>query len=222
MVTHRMIANQRTVESAAISWTRGRGKSAGRVASSARSPQVAVTVPSRPPAPARIRLSTVSWCARCHRRAPNASRTLISRSRPSARMSNRFATLAQAISRTSKTVANKTCNRGRIRPTVCSCRGVTVALCPAFMAGFSAAVTAAMLIISARALSNPTPGRKRATTWKSRPLYSARSEVNTSTRRSGKAKSGGSTPMISWCAPPMETRRPMTLASPPKRRCQKP
>ena len=43
-----VLANQRTVESTAISWMRGKGKSAGKVASSARNPQIAVTVPSRP------------------------------------------------------------------------------------------------------------------------------------------------------------------------------
>src|SRR5690349_8569484 len=63
--------------------------------------------PSRPPARDRTRLSVRSWRAKRNRPAPSAVRTANSRWRPQALTRSRFATLAQAMSRTTPTAAKR-------------------------------------------------------------------------------------------------------------------
>ena len=68
--------------------------------------QNAKSTPTAPPNAASSTLSVSSCRTRRQRPAPTASRTLISALRKAARASNRFATLAHAISSTSVTTMN--------------------------------------------------------------------------------------------------------------------
>ncbi len=85
-------------------------------------PIAAIPRPTAPPARARTTLSTISCEQMRPRLAPSARRTAISRWRDAPRATNRFATLAHAISRTPAAVAINTHNgvvivsRNRDRP----------------------------------------------------------------------------------------------------------
>ena len=76
------------------------------IAASALLPQNAKSTPTRPPNAASKMLSVKSCRIKRQRPAPTASLKLISGPRNAARASNRFATLAQAISSTSPTMIN--------------------------------------------------------------------------------------------------------------------
>ena len=80
----------------------------GRPTLISRTAQTATAIPRRPPIEASTRLSTSSCLSRRLRLAPSAVRTAISRSRAIARLSNRFATLAHAISSTHATPPRST------------------------------------------------------------------------------------------------------------------
>ncbi len=99
------------------------------------------------------------------RRAPRAIRTAISLCRSAARASSRFATFAQAISRTNATAPRRSMSAGRRSPTndleqrlerSCSAR--------AFEFGYCSARRLAMPTTSARACSTLTPGFRRPMT----------------------------------------------------------
>ena len=104
------------------------------------------------------------------RPAPNAVRTATSFSREAARASSRLATLAQAISSTKATAPSRTSSAGRTLPTNCSRSGTTSALHPVWYCGTSCARRAAMVVISAWACSKETPGFRRATVERKRPI----------------------------------------------------
>ena len=84
----------------------------------------AITTPSTPAASASTRLSASNWRTICQRVAPSAARTAISRDRAVARASIRFATFAQAMSRTSPTAPIRTSSVVRTGATSCSRSGV--------------------------------------------------------------------------------------------------
>jgi hypothetical protein len=103
------------------------------------------------------------------RPAPSAARKAISRNLPLARISNRFATLAQAISRTRPTAASST-NRGRRTFSVTSTRkGTTAALQSLSIAGRSAESCLATAARSCCACRRLTPGLSRAMVESQRP-----------------------------------------------------
>jgi hypothetical protein len=77
-------------------------------ASNARVPHCAITSPIAPPATASSRLSASSCRTTRQRPAPSAARIEISRDRPTARESIRFATFAHAIISTNPTAPSST------------------------------------------------------------------------------------------------------------------
>ncbi len=79
--------------------------------------QLASTSPSAPPASDSIKFSVSNWRMMRPRPAPRAVRTAISRLRPVARASSRFAMLAQAISSTHPTAPSKIISASFISPT---------------------------------------------------------------------------------------------------------
>ncbi|OGT99998.1 MAG: hypothetical protein A2085_06560 [Gemmatimonadetes bacterium GWC2_71_10] len=97
-------------------------------------PHSAITTPTPPANTASVRLSVSSWRISRPRRAPTARRIAISRRRPAARASMRFATLAHAMSSTTAVIpssAEKTgasqavapsSSRPRTTAPWCSCR----------------------------------------------------------------------------------------------------
>ena len=84
------------------------------------SAQAAARTPRLPPHSASRPLSATSWRISRLRLAPNAERMEISVRRVSDRASNKLATLAQAMIRTSATAPASSCNPGRSPPTVIS------------------------------------------------------------------------------------------------------
>ena len=135
----------------------------GSAAVSTRIAQMPISRPPRPPASPIRTLSTSNWRAMRQAPAPNAPRMAISRPRPAARISMRFATLAQAISNTNPTAPSRTSSGVRILPTVCSRNETTVAPHLLSKAGSSFCSCDAITFISARALAIVAPERRRAT-----------------------------------------------------------
>ena len=86
--------------------------------------------PISPPATARSVLSVSSWRTSRPRPAPSAARIASSRLRRSMRASIRFATFAQAISRTQPTAPSSTSSVGRARSVSSSPRLTAVAVKP--------------------------------------------------------------------------------------------
>ena len=103
-----------------------RGVSAGSSVTSACNPAAAASSPTSPATAPSTTLSESSCRTSLDPVAPSALRTAISRSRPAARASIRFATFAHAISRISPTAPNSSISRGRISPTSASSSGTTV------------------------------------------------------------------------------------------------
>ncbi len=201
---------------------------AGPAAMSARTPHVAARIPHVPPARAKSALSASSCATRRPRVAPSAVRTASSRCRDAARASNMWATFAHAMSRTNETAARRTTSGVRMSPTTFSLRGssTTSRLVP----GNSRSSRDDTAPRSARACSSVTPGRSRANI---RRLCDVRllarapnaSGAHTSARVAQNGANWnvrGMTPTIVWTRPSSETRRPMIVESPPKRRCQRP
>ena len=80
---------------------------------SSESVELATSRPAAPPASDSKVLSVRSWRISCPRPAPSAARTASSRSRRSRRASERFATLAHAMSSTSAVVPSRISSSGR-------------------------------------------------------------------------------------------------------------
>ena len=114
-----------------------RGTSCGMRDESRATPQSAKSRPSRPPTHASSVLSVSNWRMMRARLAPSATRTAISRPRPAARASNRFATLAHAIKSTNPTAPSRTSKVGRKSPTNSSCAPARRMPMPAFGFGYS-------------------------------------------------------------------------------------
>lgn len=104
-------------------------------------PHSAIKSPRAAPGKAAQMASNSSPLATCVRRAPSEKRTAISRSRRLACASNRHATLAQAISRTSETAPNRIQSERRTPPTVSSFSGSRTADQEASVPGISAPPT---------------------------------------------------------------------------------
>src|SRR5579864_8217316 len=85
-------------------------------------------MPRTPPASPMHMLSIRSWRMRTGREPPSAVRTANSFLRPSARESSRLATLAQAISNTSPTAAERISTAGRTSAAICCCRSPACAV----------------------------------------------------------------------------------------------
>ena len=92
-----------------LRWTSSsRGMPAGAARRNAGKATQASTTARMPASPATITASAICSRISCPRAAPTARRTARSRWRPSARTRKRFATLAQAMSRTMPTAASST------------------------------------------------------------------------------------------------------------------
>ena len=91
-----------------------RGKVLGAIAKSEPIPALAKAKPSAPPAKAIKMLSVISCRTNCHRDAPRARRTAISRPREPLFANRRFATLAQAINSTKPIAPSRINRNGRI------------------------------------------------------------------------------------------------------------
>ncbi len=90
------------------------------------------TMRSSPPKPPAAEILSVNNCRMIRMRlAPRAERTAISLCLAVAQVSSKFATLAQAISRTNVTAPRRTRSTTRIRPTTSSLSDTTVAFHPA-------------------------------------------------------------------------------------------
>ncbi len=101
------------------------------------------------------------------RPAPIAARIAISRRRPEARASSRFATFAQAISRTSATALSRTQSVERTSLTSSSCRLCDVnAALRSSAVGYRWRYSLAESFRRACAWSSETPGFSRPATWK--------------------------------------------------------
>ena len=102
-----------------------RGMSPGFSESRIRTPTVPRRMPNTPPVSERRILSVSSWRIIRPLPAPSAARTAISRFRAVARISKRFATFAQAISKTKPTAITNTHNDERTSPIIASRNGCT-------------------------------------------------------------------------------------------------
>ena len=144
-----------------------RGRLAVFTDSSARMPTTPSARPSAPPITDRSRLSVRSCRRMRPRDPPIAARTAISRVRPVARASSRFATLAHAISRTSATAPSITYSVGRTFWTSTLRMGSTLKLLVAGSAcGNFCRKSCADAFSRSFACSSETPGFSRAPAWK--------------------------------------------------------
>ena len=105
----------------------GRGRSTGRShCEDAVRPGFLAAIRLTPPIAAINALLVSNWRINARRVAPSAIRVAISRWRPEARASSRFATLAQAISNTRPTAPARISSTGRTSPIAVSASGVGV------------------------------------------------------------------------------------------------
>ena len=95
------------------------------------------------------------------RPAPSAPRTASSRSRPAARASSRFATLAAAISSKNPTAPRRTYRICRTSPTIASCSGIAYSF-PAPGGGYCRLIVALTASRFARIVSSVVPFLSRA------------------------------------------------------------
>ena len=123
--------------------------------------------PATPPASERIMLSVNNCRMIRPRPAPIAARIAISRRRPTARASNRFATLAQAISSTKLTAPRSTSREDRTLLTSASRMGSTPkALFFPNTFGYFRRKSSADSFSRALACARVTPGFRRPATVK--------------------------------------------------------
>jgi hypothetical protein len=128
--------------------------------------------PMAPPVEARSPLSVIACLMSCHRVAPSARRTAISRVLPDARASNRLAMLAHAIKSTKLTVPNNTRSILRMSPTTRSRKPTTATPSFALESGYCWARRSMIAESSAWACGTETPGFKRANTRSVAPVRS--------------------------------------------------
>ena len=122
---------------------------------------------SRPRAPPAIESRVVSvriCCTTRLRLAPKAVRMAISLRRASAFATNKFATFAQAMSRTNATAPNNTSSAGRMSPTIWSRSGTTIAPQPLSSSGYCCSRRREIVVISTCACLVSTCGFRRAIT----------------------------------------------------------
>ena len=112
-------------------------------------PTCASRTPIMPPMKERTILSVRSNCTSWPRLAPSACRTAISRWRVTPRARSRFATLAQAISKTNTTAPIKMRRIGRINSVSCWRIGTRCAPWPLLNAGHCCSMARLMRFISA-------------------------------------------------------------------------
>ena len=155
-------ANRRTVVSIRTSSMRGR--LAGDNATSPCTSMDASRRPASPATPARTQLSVSSCRTTRPRPAPSAARSAISRVRPAARASRRFAMLAQPMSHTTPTALISTHNVSWRLPVSRSCRGITATVFRRF-SGYCRARLSPMVRICACARVRSTSGSSFPTAW---------------------------------------------------------
>ena len=128
----------------------------------ASNPARAIASPRTPPAAASTTDSVSNCLAILHTPAPIALRTAISRARPLARASKRFATLPHAISSTSATAPKSISSAGRVFAVRSSLSGATRIPHPVLVDGCSAASLRESVSSRAAACCWLIPGRSRA------------------------------------------------------------
>ena len=119
-----------TCRSTAMFASRGRPAGARVCRSSVH--HAATSRPAAPPIRPSSRLSVSIWRSSRRRPAPSAARIASSRCLEAARVSSRFATLAQAISRTKHTAPSRMISGRLTSPTISSCSGTRRIPIPAF------------------------------------------------------------------------------------------
>ena len=141
-----------------------RGSPAVLIVSSARMPRTPSTSPIAPPITDSATLSVSSCRMIRPRPAPMAARSATSRLRAVARTSSRFATLAQAISRTNATAALRISSVGRafLTNTCCIRSTLKPLFVPQRLSGTSRGIRRADSFSRACACSSVTPGLSRA------------------------------------------------------------
>ena len=149
-----------------------RGRSPGLSAMSACAPHTPMPSPIAAPADDSSMLSTSTWRMMSPRPAPMAARIAISFCRAADRASRRFATFAQAISRTSATAPSSTSSAGRASRTRCSCIASTLTVSVrSIHCGVARRNSSPSSFISARAVSIVMPAFKRAATLRKCPWF---------------------------------------------------
>ena len=193
-----------------------------------------------PAAAARIRLSTTWSRTRRKRLAPSAARMTRSRWRAAARASIRLATFAQAISRTSATIAANTAAKIGTNPDSAGSgrarfSAITRMRAPLCSAGNASATRRAATSISARASATVRPGASRPISRHagaprlsrnslplsiSVPMAPDGTHALTATAHDKPEKLAGAMAVTVKRRPFREIARPTSDGSPPNRRCQ--
>jgi hypothetical protein len=193
--------------------------------------EVATIASSTPPTPPNAASTTLSVrTCRLSRApvAPRALRTASSRLREDPRARRRFATLAQAMRRTSATAPSRIRRGARTSPTIVSCSGSVNAV--KFASPNSSTRRAMIPTISALACVCDTPGRSRPTTESQSDCSDASSSSHPGlsgargiqkAAPSGYAKPCGITPITSRGRSLMSTVRPRIPGSLPNRVLQR-
>ena len=163
------MVNTSTHRSKRICSTRGTVPG-GASATNPGTPQSAIKIPAAPPASATKVLSVSNCRTSRQRPAPKAVRTAISCCRPAARASNRFATLAQAMSSTNATAPAKIKSDARIFATRSSLSGRICASSFLLSSSGSRGRLRTMVSSSAFACCGETPAFKRPITGIMRKL----------------------------------------------------
>ena len=144
------------------------------------------------------RLSVSIWRMMRVRLAPSAVRIATSFSREAARARRRFATFAQAISRTSATAPSSTSKEGRTDLTRRSCRSDRFASQPVLVSACAFASCALIVLTCVCACCSGTPGLRRPITEKERLSRGSScgsiGELYQTCVASGKSKPGGMIP----------------------------
>src|SRR5499427_5130280 len=135
----------------------------GISATSAREPHAAINTPITPALTARVQLSANSCATNRDRPAPSATRTAISRRRPSDLANNRFATLTHAINNTTVTAASISSSAGLVVPTSASRKDRAKYSDDWLLRGYSSASLSESDRSSTVACSSVTPGLSLAT-----------------------------------------------------------
>ena len=202
-----------------------RGRSAGPKAVSTSMPNAAIAVPRTAPKKASKRLSVRIWRPMRNRPAPNAARTAISLPRSAMRERSRLMTLTQATRSRRPVAPRRVSNAVRVSPITASCSGIIVIPYARFQLGYSASSRLAIPSKSARAAGTSISGPSRPITSihrAYRPGYESRYLLSQKLELPGTSNPAGMTPTTVYGFSSTVIDVPITSASPPNRRCQKP
>src|SRR5262249_48739651 len=189
-----------------------------------RAPRPANTAPPPRPQLGGPSFATRNGATSRGRPAPSATRTAISRRLPRDRASNRFATLAHAISNTTLTAASISISAGLVLPTRASRKDRPMYSDDWLLLGYSSASPSEIELSSALACSSETPGLSLAS---AKVQFDFRADgawtgmligrMTSVGLLSGNRKARLTTPTIWPLIPSTVMPRPMMLGSNPNR-----